>query len=506
MILFLIHLIRAFLPAALGTGVVVAVCWPQDGKSLVRYTCWIAFIGVCIGVVVHVTAMQGSSTLESQIWLQAASLVSAVLAVAAALISLSPRKFVRFRRAGCLLFVAAINALATYLFLGSVVDETLSVSSVLNTDLILNVAALGMGVLVIVGTTILIARMNIKAGTGVAVIFLVLVCAINAFGWVAEIMLAALRLEMIEMTTGRLSFVAKATGYSYVYVYAQLALAGTLTAIFFVKRSRVPQPPVSRSCSPEWRKAAARSIAEVRAFKAAAACVVVMVACMAYHDLYASRPPSLSEAIPVHADSNGEIKINIDDVKEGGLHRYSYVTSDGTRVRFFLINRYKNSVKIGVVYDACMICGDMGYIQNGSDVICIACNVRMNIPSIGKPGGCNPIPFDHEVRDDAIVIKAAELDKGANYFHERVEIEVQDPVTGAKLINLKAPYRYDYGGRTYFFESEQSLNTFRENPENYVKQKARRFRSQGWQSGTHGRPALNGEERGLSYARLDYSE
>jgi len=498
-ILFLVHFINSFLPAALVTGATIGLWWPKDGRSIVRWAVWLSIVSILAGGVFHFAALKGVSTLEAQLWLKAVSLGAAILSVAAVLVGLKTNKFQWVRRAGTLPFVAAINVLATYSFLTAVTDEALSVSSVLNTELILNVASLVLGLLIIFCLTALIARMSVMNGTIVTVVFFLLVSGINCFGWIAEIMLAALRLEMIEMTTGRLSFVAKTTNFSHLFVYAQIGLAFALAMIFFVKRPRLEPESLSKSTSPERRKATAGAIKEVRSFKAAVTCVFIMVVCLGYYDLYASRPPSLSEAKPVEGDSNGEVKIKIDDVKDGNLHRYSYITSDGTRVRFFLINRNKNNVKIGVVYDACMVCGDMGYIQSANDVICIACNVRMNIPSIGKPGGCNPIPFDHELKDDTIVIKTSELDRGANYFHEKVEIEVQDPVTGAKLINLKAPYRYDFGGRTYFFESEQSMKKFQENPEDYVKEKARRFRSQGWQSGTKEKLLSDGEKRHLSY-------
>jgi uncharacterized membrane protein/YHS domain-containing protein len=500
--LFLVHFIQAFLPAALATGAIVGLWWPKDGRTIIRAACWISIAGIFSGAIVQFAALKGSSTLEAQIWLKLASVGTALWACLAAVVGLGSKRFPALRLAGGLSFVAAINALASFIFFGAVTDEALSVSSVLNTDLILNVSALALGIFVILGTAALVARMTVKSGPAVTVAFLLLVCGINCFGWIAEIMLAALRLEMIEMTTERLSFVAKTTGFSYLFMYAQIALAVVLAIIFFAKRPRLNPDELSRVSSPERRKATARAIAEQRAFKAAVACVLVMLSTLAYHDLYASRPPTLSEAKPVTPDADGEIKLKIEDVQDGRLHRFSYITSDGTKVRFFLINRYKTGVKIGVVYDACMICGDMGYIQSGNDVICIACNVRMNLPSIGKPGGCNPIPFEHEVRDDTIVIKASELDRGANYFHEKVSIEVKDPVTGTTLINLKAPFRYDFGGRTYFFESEQSLRKFQDNPEDYVKAKPRRFRSQGWQSGSGNRPQLHREEHWLFCARL----
>ena len=160
---------------------------------------------------------------------------------------------------------------------------------------------------------------------------------------------------------------------------------------------------------------------------------------------------------------------------------YAYIADDGHRVRFFLINRYdEKHVKIGVVYDACMICGDAGYIQKGNEVICIACNVRIFVPSIGKAGGCNPIPLLHGEENGEIVISASELEKGAQYFSEVVAIEVIDPVTKQPLINLEAPYQYDFKGKTFFFGSQDSYERFREAPETYAGAvEARYWRVQG---------------------------
>jgi YHS domain-containing protein/DNA-directed RNA polymerase subunit RPC12/RpoP len=151
-------------------------------------------------------------------------------------------------------------------------------------------------------------------------------------------------------------------------------------------------------------------------------------------------------------------------------------------VRFFLINRYDVAhAKIGVVYDACMICGDDGYIQVGNEIICIACNVRIFVPSIGKPGGCNPIPLDHTVEGGVITIAAADLDKGAKYFSEVVEIEVTDPVTGKRLINLKAPFQYEFKGRMFFFEGRESYDRFKKVPEDFAGNvEGRYFRVQGY--------------------------
>jgi len=79
------------------------------------------------------------------------------------------------------------------------------------------------------------------------------------------------------------------------------------------------------------------------------------------------------------------------------------------------------------------------------------------------------------------VIDAKVLDQGARYFSEVISVKVKDPVTGKEMDNLKAPHRYEYKGRIFFFESEQSLKKFQEAPDTYAGNMPSRFyRVQGY--------------------------
>ncbi len=71
---------------------------------------------------------------------------------------------------------------------------------------------------------------------------------------------------------------------------------------------------------------------------------------------------------------------------------------------FFLINRLPDRLSLAAVFDACILCGDQGYVMEGDQVICVGCGVRMFIPSIGKPGGCNPVPIENWQQTDTQVI------------------------------------------------------------------------------------------------------
>jgi uncharacterized membrane protein len=67
-------------------------------------------------------------------------------------------------------------------------------------------------------------------------------------------------------------------------------------------------------------------------------------------------------------------------------------------------------------FDACVICGPEGYTQQGAEVVCLHCSSAIYPPTIGRPGGCNPVPLDFEVRDGEVVIAAAGLAAAADLF------------------------------------------------------------------------------------------
>ena len=132
------------------------------------------------------------------------------------------------------------------------------------------------------------------------------------------------------------------------------------------------------------------------------------------------------------------------------------------------------------VFDSCMICGDKGYIKKGDELICISCNVRIFLPSVGKPGGCNPTPFNFLVENGTLKIPFKEITQGANYFSEIREKVVIDPVSKKELINLDAKFNYIFGDKTYFFQSEENKEEFIKNPEKYgAKLNSAYFRVQG---------------------------
>ena len=158
-------------------------------------------------------------------------------------------------------------------------------------------------------------------------------------------------------------------------------------------------------------------------------------------------------------------------LRDGRLHRFAWVAEDGKLVRFFVINRYPEKLSLAAVFDACLLCGDQGYAQQADQVVCSACGVHLFTPSIGKPGGCNPVPIEGwQVDGDVLAIQRASLEAGQPMFTTVVELTVTDPVDGSQLKNTTAKYSYTYGSSTYFFNDPAHFEAFRETPEKYVKE------------------------------------
>ena len=280
-----------------------------------------------------------------------------------------------------------------------------------------------------------------------------------------------MKLQIIELTKVRLSFVAKSAALTDWFNYISCIFILLLLFLFTVKiHATHKQAMLSENHSIEKRKKTALYRTSFRTLAYGVAGVILLSSCQLYWDKIASQPPQLSEAVPVKLNEQNQIQIPIEQVKDGKLHRFVWIADDGKAVRFFIINRLLDRLSLAAVFDACILCGDQGYVMENDQVICVGCGVRMFIPSIGKPGGCNPVPIeDWQQTDSQVIIHKKNLEDGLNLFSTIVEIEVTDPISGKKLSNLQTEFKYNHDGKTYFFENEKNLEEFRENPEKYSK-------------------------------------
>ncbi len=483
MLVYLVNFIQAFIPMALMTGMLLALAAPAGGRKPYRALAVAIACGLLAGGVIHPVALRQELLTSARAILQGVALLAVLLNAACLLLPPSGgrRGFALVRRGAEIFFITALAAVSAFTYAAFIAEQGISTNSVLNTELILNMAGIVTGVVFIALLIPLTAHISARCGERTVLGMLLFASALVAVQWSADLLLGMMRLGMVELTGTRVSIVAKTGKYANLFPYLQALMVTTLALAFYARRPVVTATELAGMQKAERRKARSGVLRELRWFRATLTSALVVLALLLYHDLYASRPPRISTPLRLTPDAKGQIRVKIDDLADGNLHRYAYVTDDGHVVRFFMINR-SGGKKIGVVYDACMLCGDMGYLQEKNEVICIACNVRIFIPSIGKAGGCNPIPLPHEIEGGEVVVSALELDKGAKYFSEVVTVKVKDPVTGKELVSRDAPQRYEYKGRTYFFESVETLEKFKASPEKFIgDRESRYFRVQGFQ-------------------------
>jgi uncharacterized membrane protein len=71
------------------------------------------------------------------------------------------------------------------------------------------------------------------------------------------------------------------------------------------------------------------------------------------------------------------------------------------------------------LFDACQICGGVGFYKNKTSVICKNCASPLNLQSIGMSGGCNPLPLKAQVTGDAVIVSEADIAAGRRYFEQK---------------------------------------------------------------------------------------
>jgi uncharacterized membrane protein len=110
------------------------------------------------------------------------------------------------------------------------------------------------------------------------------------------------------------------------------------------------------------------------------------------------------------------VSIPLPQISGGDLHAFT-ASENGVNVRFWLYQ--KPDGKVATVFDACQICGPVGFRKGPNGVICRNCAAPINAQSVGNTGGCNPIPLQATVTSDAVVISEADVAAGSRYFRQQ---------------------------------------------------------------------------------------
>ncbi|WP_407427544.1 Fe-S-containing protein [Treponema sp.] len=109
-----------------------------------------------------------------------------------------------------------------------------------------------------------------------------------------------------------------------------------------------------------------------------------------------------------------EIYIPLEQISDGHLHRFTWTNDAGKGIRFIVVQ--KKGMSFGVGFDACDVCGDVGYYERKDEVVCNRCDVVMNKSTIGLKGGCNPVPLASRIENGGLIILTDDLQKEAYRF------------------------------------------------------------------------------------------
>lgn len=334
---------------------------------------------------------------------------------------------------------------------------------ILDTESILSSFLLLLGVITLISMFFSISSMASKIPQRIITIISALTLIIMIAFKLSNFLLELMRSGAINTKPEILSLVAKGL---YASIFAPYIFSAILILLCILALANRPKPLNKKDGLIAYRFNLAKRKLTLFLSTYTLCAVAGILAFSLYYDLVASRPPTLSEPIYLEPE-NDKFIINTDVLKDNELHRYAYITDEGRVIRFFLINRYEDKPSAVAVFDACSICGDTGYIKKGSELICVSCNVRIFLPSVGKEGGCNPLPLEHEYDGKTITISLDALLAGANQFSTIVEKEVTDLVSKEKISN-KSKFSYRFKNRTYFFKSKENLDKFEASPESFI--------------------------------------
>ncbi len=195
------------------------------------------------------------------------------------------------------------------------------------------------------------------------------------------------------------------------FFFVTIFALAALMVLFDAKR----REPVAEFASPAQRRKAAWSARRERLWMASVYVFsFLFIAMLTAEFVYAKNQSTLSPATEV-SFTNGQVKIPLAQVSDGDLHRFQ-TQENGTEIRFWLYE--KPDGKIATVFDACEICGAVGFYKSGNGVICKNCAAPINPQSVGTAGGCNPIPLKMTQTADAVIIQEADIAAGSHVFEK----------------------------------------------------------------------------------------
>jgi high-affinity iron transporter len=196
------------------------------------------------------------------------------------------------------------------------------------------------------------------------------------------------------------------------FFFVTIFALAALMILFEAKR----REPVLVAASPAERRKAAWSARRERMWMISVLTFsFIFIALITAEFVYAKSVSNLSPATEV-TFAHGRVSIPLAQIADGDLHRFQAQES-GTAIRFWLYQ--KPDGKVATVFDACQICGSVGFYKGPNGVVCKNCAAPINPQSVGTAGGCNPVPLKATQTADAVIIEEADVAAGGRMFAQQ---------------------------------------------------------------------------------------
>ncbi len=240
--------------------------------------------------------------------------------------------------------------------------------------------------------------------TGIALFIFVLQLLINGYHELSEA-------GWLPANEKSMSTVGPLVKNEFFFVAAVLALPLLMLLIPGKRR----QEAAATGAAARLEKAGSRRQGRARVLGATLG--LIIVAALGLGFVYTQPPAVLSAATAVEVGGDGAVRIPLSTFQGTKLHRFQ-ATVDGRPVRFIAlpVEPVEKGGRIATAFDACVICGPRGYYQEGPNITCLHCGSAVYPPSIGQPGGCNPVPLASRVEGGNLVLTAVDLSAGAHLF------------------------------------------------------------------------------------------
>ncbi len=290
----------------------------------------------------------------------------------------------------------------TVLILSAVTLNSTELMSFLGT-LLGVLAAIAFGVMFVKGTV----RINLQKFFRITTAILFLVAAQLLISGLHELSESG----VIASSKREMAIIGPIVSNDWFFFVTICALAALM--ILFEAKRREPLPV---SPSPAQRRKAAWSARRERMWMVSVMTFsFIFITLITAEFVYAKSVSNLSPATEV-TFTNGQVSIPLAQMADGDLHRFQ-ATENGTTIRFWLYQ--KPDGKVATVFDACQICGAVGFYKGPNGVVCKNCGAPINPQSVGTTGGCNPVPLKATQTADAVIIQEADVAAGGRMFAQQ---------------------------------------------------------------------------------------